>query len=724
LPFSKYQKSFAILRYFVNSFFPKRNNRITNTYYLSFVTFVPIIQSTIYQTKNRMKKILLLTLATAAMLIGGYKMVAQPTTFYTNLTSTTTPAAVNSRFALTDLGAFRQTRFQTTATPAPAIQTYAFHIGTPAAPNYNPCWRPYNTGDATGIGYALNTIVVSSSVVNSARYNTSGGGVDGNLSALANNTYYTVNTQENATANNLSAIWATAFNPVSFSTITQAPAVTQVTATDGVKVFITTSAAPAIGENVFLRYSTNNFLTSSAVQFTFSGTSGSAVIPAQPLSTVVRYYVFSTNQSAAQLTTLAGTAGILQNAYDMATLNFNNNAGANYSYTVVAPQPFITEWITTDGTLTIPTFTGLTYNYNVSYRILPAGLPTVLTGQTGDVNLTGLTNGSTYEISITGTFPSIYFNGDATNSPKIRNIKQWGSIAWSTMQNAFGEAVNTNIGCSNLTSNATDVPNLSNVTSLGETFAYCSAFNGGNVANWNTSNITRMPLTFARASAFNQDISSWNTANVTDMYGMFNGATSFNQNISTWNTTNVADMYGMFAAATIFNQPISVWNTQNCTNMQGMFSGATAFNQPISTWNTQNVTNMSWMFSGATAFNQPIGTWSTQNVINMREMFANATAFNQSLANWNVTNLEAWFLSGATNMLNSCGMSAANYDATLIGWAAQNVKTGVWLGAVGRNYCAGAAARATLISSKNWVISGDAISGTCPTITSLTPTSG
>jgi trimeric autotransporter adhesin len=263
-------------------------------------------------------------------------IAAQPTVFYTNLTSTTSPALTNSRLNLADLGAFRQCRFQTTAAPAPATQTYAFHTGTDAAPDYNNNWRPYIPADATGIAYALNTVTVPATVLNSARWNTGGGGTDGNLAALANTTYYTVNIQENAAADNLSAIWSTTFNPVTFSGVTQTPLAGSVNPGNTVTVNITSSAALGTGENVFVRYSTNGFATSSLAQATFVATAGTAVIPGLVSGTNVSYYIFSSNRSLAQLNAIVGTAGIGQAGYDMATLNLINNAGANYSYTVNA----------------------------------------------------------------------------------------------------------------------------------------------------------------------------------------------------------------------------------------------------------------------------------------------------------------------------------------------------------------------------------------------------
>ncbi|MDX1905123.1 MAG: BspA family leucine-rich repeat surface protein [Thermonemataceae bacterium] len=426
---------------------------------------------------------------------------------------------------------------------------------------------------------------------------------------------------------------------------------------------------------------------------------------------------------------------------------------------------FITTWVTTDGTIVIPTFASSgTYNYTVSWKNLtnPGVGEGSITGRTGSYTITGLENGSTYKVSISGAFPHFYMNNDATNKTKLRTIEQWGDIAWTSMSQAFW-------GCSNLTYNATDNPNLTGVTIMNYMFADCSIFNG-NIGSWNTFTVTIMNHLFYNASAFNQDINSWNTANVTTMQNMFEGATAFNKPLNNWNVSAVTNMFRMFYGATSFNQNISSWNVQKVSNfgvmfrgatafnnggvalnwanigqdasvvtinMTNMFFGATVFNQDISTWNTAKVTDMSSMFSGATVFNQNIGSWNTAAVTNMKAMFYQAVAFNQSLNSWSVSavtdmsymfqgaaafnqSLATWDISsvfdngstslGMRNMLDNCGMSTANYDATLIAWASQvGVPTGITLGATGRTYCAGATARNTLISTKGWTITGDAL---------------
>ncbi len=216
-----------------------------------------------------------------------------------------------------------------------------------------------------------------------------------------------------------------------------------------------------------------------------------------------------------------------------------------------AQAPFITTWKTDNpGTsnstsITIPT-TGSGYNYDVDWN--NDGVYDQL-GITGNVTHNFGVAG-TYTIRIKGSFPRIYFN-NAGDRQKIISIDQWGDIVWSSMEYSF-------FGCSNLQYNATDAPNLSNVTSLRFMFAFCDVFNG-NIGNWNTASVTNMYGIFAYASAFNQNIENWNTASVTNMSFMFIEAYAFNQNIGNWNTASVTNMSNMFANASAFNQNIGSW---------------------------------------------------------------------------------------------------------------------------------------------------------------------
>ena len=224
------------------------------------------------------------------------------------------------------------------------------------------------------------------------------------------------------------------------------------------------------------------------------------------------------------------------------------------------------------------------------------------------------------------------------------------------------------------------------------------------LGSWDVSSVVSMDGMFTDAFAFNQPIGSWDVSNVTDMSLMFYFATAFNQPIDSWNVSNVTKMSGMFCKATAFNQPIGSWNVSSVTSVGSMFTDAFAFNQPIGSWDVSNVTYMGGMFVGAFAFNQPIGSWNVSKVINMGSIFREAYAFNQPLDSWNVSNV-----TNMSGMFGDAGLSSANYDATLIGWAARGanggvLKQGVTFDGGTSNYCNASDARNYLINTYGWII--------------------
>jgi flagellin-like protein len=246
-----------------------------------------------------------------------------------------------------------------------------------------------------------------------------------------------------------------------------------------------------------------------------------------------------------------------------------------------------------------------TFDYSVSWEEVGGSNSGEQTGVSGDTTL-NFPSGGVYELSITGDFPHMTYPF-GTDSPKIISIEQWGSIEWESMDRTFA-------GAANLDSyNATDNPNLSNVTSLDSMFVSANNFNG-DIGSWDTSNVQDMFAMFSGASSFNQDISSWDTSSVTDMSSMFSSASSFNKNISSWDTSNVNNMRNMFSSASSFNKNISSWDTSNVNNMRSMFFGASSFNQDISSWDTSNVNDMGYMFYDANSFNQDISSWCVEDI--------------------------------------------------------------------------------------------------------------
>ncbi len=263
-----------------------------------------------------------------------------------------------------------------------------------------------------------------------------------------------------------------------------------------------------------------------------------------------------------------------------------------------------------------------------------------------------------------------------------------------------------------------------NVTDMSQMFQGASAFNQS-LNEWNTGSVTDMSEMFRSASLFNQALGNWDTSSVTDMSSMFRNAGSFNQDISGWDTGSVTNMSHLFFSASLFDQDISGWNTGNVTHMRWTFAYASDFNQDISGWDVSQVTDMDYMFTFAVSFNQPIGAWDTSSLTDINHMFFGASTFNQDLSGWdtsNVTTMDRAFfeahafdrdlggwdvttLTDATEMFGNTGLSTANYDALLIGWAAQAVQSGVPFGAGNSRYCSGETAHNTLTSAHSWTVS-------------------
>ncbi len=309
---------------------------------------------------------------------------------------------------------------------------------------------------------------------------------------------------------------------------------------------------------------------------------------------------------------------------------------------------FITTW--KGSSYTIPTNPASgPYNYNVTWTNLDnAGVGDgSATNLTGDYLISGVTSSDKYRVEITGLFPHFYMNANS-DAFKLRSIEQWGNNAWTSMEAMFSNCVFMNY-------NATDVPDLSNVTNASEMFRDTSAYIG-NLASWDVSTITDMSYMFYDITGTISNISGWDVSNVTDMSYMLG-----------------ADIPGIH---NMFNQDISSWNVSNVTNMEHMFFKS-VFNQDISGWDVSSVTNMNNMFNRAGSFDFSLGNWDVSNVINM------------------------------TNMFTDSNLSTTNYDSTLNGWNALNLKPNVTLGATGLNYCNGELARQNMIDNDGWTFTGD-----------------
>ncbi len=160
-----------------------------------------------------------------------------------------------------------------------------------------------------------------------------------NSVTLVNDRYYTVNWRDNG-YNNTNAIWmVTSAAPVQLTTVTQSPLAGNVLPNQDVTVTVTTNVNKSPEELVYIRYTTDNWESSSLAAVSFVGNSGTATIPGQIGGTTVRYYAFST------------TVSNPTSDFDMYTINHNNNNGLLYSYSVSSPTYTITSSAGPNGTI-------------------------------------------------------------------------------------------------------------------------------------------------------------------------------------------------------------------------------------------------------------------------------------------------------------------------------------------------------------------------------------
>ncbi len=264
---------------------------------------------------------------------------------------------------------------------------------------------------------------------------------------------------------------------------------------------------------------------------------------------------------------------------------------------------FVTTWKTvTDGeSITIGLVEGFAYNFTIDWG------DGTIENITKDENIEhSYATAGDHVVAIQGNFPGIEMIA-LSSAPKLMSLDQWGNNKWEYMLTAFA-------GCENMVYKATDVPDLSQVSSLNSMFYGAKQFNG-DIGDWDVSTIGDMSGMFQNASSFNGDIGGWNTENVTDMFSMFYGASSFNSDIGGWNTENVTSMSSMFFDASSFNGDIGGWNTENVTSMSGMFSGASSFDQDLGDWNIGSITNMESMFDNSgmseESINATLVDWSS-----------------------------------------------------------------------------------------------------------------
>ena len=163
------------------------------------------------------------------------------------------------------------------------------------------------------------------------------------------------------------------------------------------------------------------------------------------------------------------------------------------------------------------------------------------------------------------------FSGDKL---KITDIKQWGSIVWSSFDAAFA-------ACVNMSNTATDIPNLSSVTSMKNMFRDANSVNS-DTTNWDVSSVINMDSLFRGASSVNPDVSNWDVSKVTNMFFMFRSASSANPDTSNWDVSSVTNMVQMFRDSNLSVENLTAcyenWSQLNLRQNVSFSAGSTKYN--------------------------------------------------------------------------------------------------------------------------------------------------
>lgn len=181
-------------------------------------------------------------------------------------------------------GVYKSVRIQAASDQSPAY--WGFYDNSF---DYNPKWVRNSSGSPITLNQYQDDYGI-------AIYDNSG--VNGEVNITSGN-YYTLNIQDVTNANADMAILETDFLPQTIAAVSQAPDEDSVYLYQDVTVTITTGGALNSGEVLWLRYTTDNWGTSSFVSTTLVSGNDTyeAVIPAQSSVVNVEYYVLTTLSS-------------------------------------------------------------------------------------------------------------------------------------------------------------------------------------------------------------------------------------------------------------------------------------------------------------------------------------------------------------------------------------------------------------------------------------------
>ena len=262
-------------------------------------------------------------------------------------------------------------------------------------------------------------------------------------------------------------------------------------------------------------------------------------------------------------------------------------------------------------------------NYNVSW-----GDGSSDSAQIHDITHT-YSSAGTYEIKVDGRFAMNNQSAGTSNSFKITKFKNWG-----TDECEFVSVYRMFYKCINMTWEATDYPNITNLGSgnglkITETFRECESIVNLDLSNWqNTGNLTGHNSCFMGMDNLESlNITGWDLSNSTNTSAMFqeigklttNGCLLTAPNLNMSNSSNTSALLNMFQAAKL----VTGSNFTNWTLPTVGHSWASAFylnkgsgfaTIDLSSWSNKNPSSLFRAFRGT---NDPTGNINQTATINL-----------------------------------------------------------------------------------------------------------
>ncbi len=145
-----------------------------------------------------------------------------------------------------------------------------------------------------------------------------------NSITVTNDKWYTVNWKDIGYVNTDAIFMETSGEPVTIASVSHSPL--SINPSDIITITANINAVNSAEEILYVRWTTDNWVSSNLALLSFSGTVGTTQIGPFAGGTAVSYYVFSTT-----------VANPVAN-FDLYSIDINNNGGSNYSFSVLSPN--------------------------------------------------------------------------------------------------------------------------------------------------------------------------------------------------------------------------------------------------------------------------------------------------------------------------------------------------------------------------------------------------